>query len=199
MRQPSPRFKSRITVPFRELSFSPYSKVAALDGFHSGSGDLDEFLKTEQVQKYADQGYGQTTLVWRDMELVAYYTLGYGEISAEQLKKGWKRVKASPLPAYFIEENVPAAKIGRLAVDRGHQGKGIGRTLVARILNDVMNGPYVPPVMVTRANPGSIEFWQKCGFSPVVGSPKGKTSGSMSLFFLIGTLHEPDIRVAVDI
>lgn len=195
----APRFRSRISVPFSELSFSPFSKVAELEGFHSGSGDLDEFLKTEQVQKYAEQGYGQTTLVWRDRELAAFYTLGYGEISGEQLKKGWKRVKASPLPGYFIEENVPAAKIGRLAVDRSQQGKGIGRTLVAKMLNDVMDGPSVPPVAVTRANPGSLEFWEKCGFTPVIGSPKGKTSGNMTLFFVIGTLHEPDIRAEIDI
>jgi GNAT superfamily N-acetyltransferase len=192
----SPRFRSRIAVAFSELSFSPFSKVAELEWFHCGSGDLDEFLKTDQVQKYAAQGYGQTTLVWREHELSGYYTLGYGEISAEQLKKG---VKASPLPGYFIEENVPAAKIGRLAVDRRHQGKGIGRVMVAKILNDVMEGPSVPPVMVVRANPGSIDFWLKCGFSPVVGSQRGRTSSSMTLFFVIGTLHEPDIRAMVNV
>ena len=195
--QHSPRFRSPISVSVSDLLFRPFSRVTEIEGFSCGARDLDDFLKTEEVQEYAEQGYGKTTIVWQNGDLVGYYTVGYGELSAEELKRGRRRHKMSALPGRFIEENMPAVKIGRVAVDRRHQKKGIGRVIVAKIMDDTMNTPSSPLLVVTRANPGSIGFWERCGFIPVADKAGKSTSGSLTLFFDLRRLNEPDIRADI--
>lgn len=196
MPAPPPRFHSRIRVNVSELSYSPFSRVAELSDFSCGVGDLDDFIHTGEVQEYAASGYGQTTLVWRDKQVVAYYTVGLGELSAEKLKVG---IKTFHTKRFFIEENVPTVKLRALAVDRRVQGKGIGRILVAKIAHDATENPQTPPIMVTRATPQSIDFYRKCGFVPVSERPKKVASGSLTLFFRLDVLGTPDIRVDVPV
>lgn len=64
-------------------------------------------------------------------------------------------------------------------------------------MDDTMNAPSSPLLMVTRANPDSIGFWKRCGFNPVADKPKKSTSGSLTLFFDLRRLNEPDIRADV--
>lgn len=178
------------------LEFEPFHRVAEIDRFTCGSSDLDDFIKTEEVERYDEQGYGATTLVWKDHALVAYYTAGRGEVDTDRIESGKKTWKTK---RYFVEENIPAWKIGRLAVDRSSQNKGLGRILVAKIANEAIESPSSPLIMVVRANPASIDFYRKWGFQPMVDRPRKATSSSLTLFFRLDVLHPGDVRADVDI
>ena len=167
-----------------------------MDRFTCGSPDLDRFVKSEEVEVYSAQGYGQTTLVWRDHSLVAYYTVGRGELSAEELHHGKKSFHTK---RWFIEENIPALKIGRLAVSRLVQRKGLGQLLVAKIATDAVESGDGPRLLLVRANPGSLDFWLKCAFQPVASRPKKATSTSMTLFFRLDVLAPNDPRANFDL
>lgn len=189
-----PRFRTQPSVDPGSLSFEPFSRVAEIERFTCGDPDLDDFIRTEEVEQYNVMGYGKTTLVWMEHELVGYYAVGPGEVDAEILKVGQRgfHTKRS-----FIENSIPAIKIGRLAVERRFQKKGIGRTLVAKILDDAIHGEYIPPIVAVRATPRSIEFYLKCGFRPFSAKPKKATSGSLSLFFRLDVLNPVDVRADV--
>ena len=179
-----------------ELEFEPFHRVAEIDRFSCGASHLDKFIQTEEVEKYHEQGYGDTTLVWRDHSVVGYYTVGRGELDAEWLKVGQKSFTTR---REFVEDNIPAMKIGRLAVDRHIQKKGLGRIILVKIATETMEMTPRPPILVVRANPDSIEFYEKFGFQPVTKRPKKATSGSMTLFFVLDTLGPNDIRGEVDL
>jgi GNAT superfamily N-acetyltransferase len=191
-----PRFHSKAEIPFSSLAFEPFRQVAEVDRFTCGSPDLDRFIKSEEVVVYSAQGYGQTTLVWQAHSLVAYYTVGRGELAAEELHQGKRSFHTK---RWFVEENIPALKIGRLAVSRPLQRKGLGRLLVAKIANDAVESGDGPRLLLTRANPGSLDFWQKCAFQPVASRPKKATSTSMTLFFRLDVLAINDPRAEFDL
>ncbi|HEV2519113.1 MAG TPA: GNAT family N-acetyltransferase [Thermoplasmata archaeon] len=180
------------------MTYTPFSRSGATDEFSCGSNDLDEFLNTPQVVKYESLGYGATTLVWIEEELVAYYTVGPGEIDSEQIQRAKKERKKSK-PSRLIEEYVPAVKIARLAVASTRQKTGIGRILIAKIANDVVQTPSTPHLLVVRANPGSIDFYEKCGFQSISAHQRRGASGSLTLFFSLDVLHSHDVRSDIDL
>lgn len=59
----------------------------------------------------------------------------------------------------------PAIKVGRLAVAKAHQSKGIGRTLMDRIVRHALSQQVACRLIILNARPDSIEFYQKYGFA----------------------------------
>lgn len=89
--------------------------------FSSGRIELDEYLKRYAKGNHL-KGFGKTFVYKSYLSVSGFYTISMGSIEfnslPEQIKKG--------LPKY----PTPIAKIGRLAVDQSHQGKGIGKLLL---------------------------------------------------------------------
>lgn len=188
-----PRFRSRIQVSADSLDYTPALQQPEINGFDCGDNDLNEFLTKAEFVEYANYNSGDTVLVWQGHTLVGYYTTGRAAFDTEDIKK---RRGLGP-PGRRIDEELPAIKIARLAVDRRHQRNGIGRIVVAKILDNVARKEFMPELVVVRANPRSIDFWEKCGFKSVSQKGGKRSSKSMTLFFPVSFLNDPDVRSEV--
>ena len=91
--------------------------------FSCGEPALDSYLRRQATQD-ARRRIAQVFVVVGDVpgEIIGYYTLSAASFEKDRLPADLAR----RLPHY----PVPAVVIGRLAVDRGHQGRGLGEILL---------------------------------------------------------------------
>ncbi|MDO9262837.1 MAG: GNAT family N-acetyltransferase [Desulfosalsimonadaceae bacterium] len=90
------------------------------DGFTSGLDSLDIWLK-RRAKKNQATGASRTFVVCDGRRVVAYYSLASSAVAIVEAPGRFRRNMPDP---------VPVVVLGRLAVDRSFQGKGIGRALV---------------------------------------------------------------------
>src|SRR5262245_14608728 len=91
--------------------------------FTCGKPPLDEFLQRLARQSdRRDMGRTYVAVLPGDTKVQGYYTLSTGAIAFENLPAEVSR----KLPRHPI----PVAHLGRLAVDQGAQGKGLGEALL---------------------------------------------------------------------
>ncbi len=104
-------------------------------------------------------------LVLPDATIAGYYTLSatsvqLGELPAQTVRK---------LPRYPL---VPATLLGRLAVDRRHQGKGYGRFLLADALHRATRSEIASfAVIVDAKNESARRFYERESFLPFPDRP----------------------------
>ena len=95
-----------------------------LDTFDSGESQLDEWLRKRALGNQAEGGsrvYVACDSAGEGRRVVGYYALASGSISQEVAPGNFRRNMPNPIPAVIL---------GRLAVDRTWQGKGVGRSLM---------------------------------------------------------------------
>ena len=106
------------------LAYERVRKLSAADSveaFESGQPALDQFL-----QRYAlvnqKANSAQTYVCCRGGEVVGFYSLAVGGVNPEAAPaRAMKRLARHPVPVMIL---------ARLAVDRDHQGKGLGKALL---------------------------------------------------------------------
>jgi predicted N-acetyltransferase YhbS len=91
-----------------------------IEDFDSGIEPLDSWLKRRALGNEAE-GASRTYVVCAGDIVVGYYCLSNGAIASNIATGKVKRNMPDPIPVMII---------GRLAVDRNWQGKGIGRGLL---------------------------------------------------------------------
>lgn len=91
-----------------------------IEAFASGVESLDKWLK-RRAMKNQKTGASRTFVVCDGMRVVAYYALASSAVAVVEASGRFRRNMPDP---------VPVVVLGRLAVDRTFQGKGIGRALV---------------------------------------------------------------------
>jgi GNAT superfamily N-acetyltransferase len=101
-----------------------WSPVALADhhdiaDFHSGEASLDDWLKRRARSNQAS-GASRTYVVCEDKHVIGYYALASGAVTVESAPGRFRRNMPNP---------IPVAVLARLAVDRGWQGRGVGRAL----------------------------------------------------------------------
>jgi GNAT superfamily N-acetyltransferase len=106
----------------------PLGKQHRLDDFECGEPALDEWLKRHARAAQASDSARVFVTTLDDAEtVVGYYALAAAQVSPDDASartlKGQPRARA-----------VPAILLARLAVDRGHQGSGLGRSLLQDVL-----------------------------------------------------------------
>lgn len=143
-----------------DLAIEPFRHSGQVDAFYSGNPDLDNFLNTHEVSEYQRKRLGNTSLVFVEGELVAYYTLAMDSLKIEYTHM----VKTMHHPNEQKIEAFPALLIGRLAVREDLRGKGIGRLLVERILAQATLETIPARLVVLTAEPDSVEFYKRLGF-----------------------------------
>ena len=97
--------------------------------------------------------------------VAGYYTLAATSVIASDLAPEFvKRLARYPL--------LPAALIGRLAIDRRFQGKGIGSALVADAALRVLRSDMKALALVVDAKDDTaVAFYRLQGFTPFAGRP----------------------------
>lgn len=137
-------------------------------GFACGAAELDGYLRRQATQDIRrDVARVFVALPGDGPTIVGYYSLS----AASVRKEGLPEAQARRLPHY----PVPAALIGRLAVDIRVQGQGLGAHLLMDALYRIHNASQVLAVhaVVVEARDGAAAgFYGKFGFLPFQETPR---------------------------
>ena len=104
----------------------PLGPQHQLEGFDCGNAALNRWLQQRALTNER-QGVSRTVVLFSDEDsnVIAYACLSAGAIVLAEVPGALRRNRPDPLPVVVL---------GRLAVDRRHQGLGLGRALVADAL-----------------------------------------------------------------
>lgn len=135
------------------------------DGFDCGEAALNEFLQRQAGQQQR-RGFGKTYVAVDEdgSTVIGFVTISAGQIATASLPAQAK------LPRY----PAPILRIGRLAVDVRHQGKGIGQDLLAfalRLAVEFSQRVGLYAVVVDAKNDKAKKYYTKLGFIACVDSP----------------------------
>lgn len=147
------------------------------NGFDCGETALNEFLQSQAGQQQ-QRGFGKTYVAIANdgATVIGFVTVSAGQIATASISAQAK------LPRY----PAPILRIGRLAVDVRHQGKGIGQDLLAFALRLVVEfsqrvGLYA--VVVDAKHDKAKAFYTKLGFIACVDNP-------LCLYLPLATLEQ---------
>lgn len=154
-------------VPKFKLKMTLLEKNHYRDRFDCGEVILNDYLK--KFSKQNDEKNLSKTFILSSMEepqkIIGFYTLSVGNILFENLPEKMKK-----LPKYPI----PIIRIGRLAVDKIFQGKGMGEyllmdSLYRAVLCSEEIGVF--GVVVDAKHDKAKNFYQKYGFETLQNAP----------------------------
>lgn len=129
--------------------------------FSCGNNALDDYLKRQAGQDGRKNLARLFILPGEEARVIAgYYSLSSLSINLDELPADMAR----KLPRY---PDIPAALIGRLAVDCRYQGRGLGEILLLDALKRLtaLGGKIaVHSVVVEPIDEGAVAFYRKYGF-----------------------------------
>lgn len=134
--------------------------------FRCGSAPLDDYIRryaSQDVRKNVARVF-VATAENDSKQLAGFFTLSAGSVSCSSLPTSLAR----KLPRY----PVPVALIGRLAVNKEAQGKGLGSILLADACQKVSQAISVLAVVgiiVDAKDEKAISFYKHFGFIPLQG------------------------------
>lgn len=128
--------------------------------FSCGEPALDSYLQRQASQDIRRR-VAQVFVAIGDApgKIAGYYNLSAASFEKEELPAA----SAKRLPHY----PVPAAILGRLAVDRACQGQGLGETLLLDAIRRVVRASatlMVHAVIVDTKNDRAVAFYERYGF-----------------------------------
>ena len=142
----------------------PMAEIHELNDFFCGLTSLDDWLKrrarTNQVS-----GASRTYVVADGYKVVGYYALASGAIATADSVGRFRHNMQDPLPVVVL---------GRLAVDRSQQGKGLGRVLFRDCALRVAQAAGtigIRGIVVHAISDQAKAFYQALGFDPSPAEP----------------------------
>ena len=134
-------------------------------GFECGVEPLDRYFKTQVSQDIKRRVTACFTALDASGRVAGYYTLASASILLTDLAESL----AKKLPRY---PNVPAVRMGRLAVDQDFKGKGLGAALLADALRRAVTAEIAAYAFVVDAKDESAaEFYAHHGFRATADNP----------------------------
>ncbi len=134
-------------------------------GFACGDDELDGWL--QRIAPMAQAGRTARVYVCIDGDrVVGFYALAAGHVARADLDERAGRGAPSP---------VPVAVLARLAVDRGHQGQGLGLALVSDATRRVVDAADILGIralIVHAADERAVSFYEAAGFVPSPSDPQ---------------------------
>lgn len=143
-------------------------------GFSCGVPALDRYLAEMVTQDIKRRVSNCFVMIDDQGSVVGYYTFAstsipLNELPAEETKK---------LPRYAL---LPAALIGRLAIDERHKGKRLGGSLVMdAVSRAVRSESAIFALVVDAKDEAAVSFYEHLQFKRYAGKP-------MSLYLPIAT------------
>jgi len=123
--------------------------------FRSGAEPLDRYFRTLAGQDARRNLAATFVLILEDGSIAGYYTLSSTGVKLSELPA--KTVRR--LPHYPL---IPATLLGRLAVDRQHQGHGFGRFLLADALARVVRSEIASfAIIVDAMDEAARSFYER--------------------------------------
>ena len=97
------------------------------EGFDCGRQELNDWLR-QVARQHQDKGLSKTFVATAEEmpdRICGYYALTLAELENRHLPKLWRKK---------LPRRIPGVRLGRLAVDRQYQGKGLGKLLLVDAL-----------------------------------------------------------------
>ena len=149
------------------LTVEPLGSHHDCASFYCGEPTLDNYIR-RQASQDARRRVARVFVAAGEPpgQIAGYYTLSAASFQKDDLPTEL----AKRLPHY----PVPAAVIGRLAVDRRNQGRGFGETLLLDAIHRVVRagdtiGVYA--VVVDALHDRASAFYERYGFAPFPSEP----------------------------
>lgn len=147
------------------LRVEPLSPNHNRSSFESGVEPLDRYFRSQAGQDARKNVAAPFVLVLPDGTIAGFYTLAATSVRLSELPASTAR----NLPRYPL---VPATLLGRLAVDRRHQGKGHGRFLLADALYRACQSEIAAfAVLVDAKDAHARRFYERESFLPLPDQP----------------------------
>jgi ribosomal protein S18 acetylase RimI-like enzyme len=147
---------------FQNLVIAPLNPTHDRTGFRCGVKALDSYLKKQakqDIKRHISRVF-VTTKPDNPKVVIGYYTLSTLSIELNQIPEKLAR----KLPKH----PVPAALIGRLAVNNAAQGQGVGKMLLADAIKRtlaVSDQIAIYAMVVDAINDNAKRFYEQFGFT----------------------------------
>jgi GNAT superfamily N-acetyltransferase len=133
-----------------------------ISSFDCGVPDLDDWLKKRALAN-EESGASRTYVVCSAGKVVGYYALASGGVALSKAPGRMRRNMPDPLPVMIV---------GRLAVQRGWQGRTIGRSLLRDAILRTLQAAEIGgirAILVHAISEDAKRFYERYGFasSPV--------------------------------
>ena len=142
----------------------PLAEHHLVEDFNSGEPSLDDWLRRRARANQAS-GASRTYVVCEGPKVLGYYALASGALSVESAPGKFRRNMPDP---------IPVAVLGRLAVDRTYQGRGVGRALFrdgARRVAHAADAIGIRGIVVHAISEEARKFYLALGFDPCPHEP----------------------------
>ncbi|MDN3674678.1 GNAT family N-acetyltransferase [Flavobacterium branchiarum] len=141
-----------------------------INNFNCDDTDLNDFLLSK-AKDFSSELLATTYLLEKDNTTIAYYSVFNDSLRIEESnfnsKSSFKKFFSNFLPhrkRYL--KNIPAIKIGRLAVSVDGKGQGIGKKIIDNIISFCLshNTHCACKLITVDAYRESLGFYEKMGF-----------------------------------
>jgi ribosomal protein S18 acetylase RimI-like enzyme len=134
--------------------------------FGCGAEPLDRYLQTQAGQDIRRRILNCFVAVPGEADVIAgYYTLAAASIPIDDLPADLSR----KLPRYPV---LPAALMGRLAVDRNYLRRSLGSALLYDAISRTMRAdPGIFALVVDAKDETAANFYRRFGFQPFASRP----------------------------
>ena len=142
----------------------PLNERHILDSFDSGVPLLDDWLRRRALMNQAS-GASRTFVLCRGGFVIGYYALAAGGIASTEAPGRLRRNMPDPIPVTVL---------GRLAIDRHEQGKGLGALLLRDALTRVQRAARemgIAGILVHAISDDAKRFYQHWGFIEAPSNP----------------------------
>jgi GNAT superfamily N-acetyltransferase len=151
-----------------EFRLQPLAKQHERAAFSCGVQSLDHYLKTQASQDMRRKANAVFVMVSADAptRIIGYFTLCAYSLSQNTVPEAARK----HIPRYPL---VSATLIGRLAVDKSNQGRGVGAVLLARALRLAYENMSVvgsSMIVVDAMDERAACFYEAHGFIRLVDS-----------------------------
>lgn len=133
-----------------------------LADFASGSAVLDDWLRRRALLNQ-ESGASRTYVICAGDRVIGFYALAAGAVAQADATTKTRRNMPNPVPVMVL---------GRLAIDAGFQGRGLGRALLRDAVLRTLQAADIAGIRAMLVHAISDEakrFYERCGFqaSPV--------------------------------
>jgi len=128
-----------------------------VDAFESGERSLDDWLR-RRARVNQISGASRTFVVCRGERVVGYYALAAGGVASHEAPGRLRRNMPDPIPVFIL---------GRLAVDRAEQGRGLGSLLLRdAVIRTAAAAQFggVAGLLAHAISPEAKRFYMRHGF-----------------------------------
>lgn len=142
----------------------PLNDSHELNDFFCGVGSLDDWLK-RRARPNQVSGASRTFVVAANHQVVGYYALASGALTVDSGVGRFRRNMPDP---------IPVAVLGRLAIDRSQQGRGLGRALFrdcALRVAHAADAIGIRGIVVHAISDQAKAFYLALGFDPSPSEP----------------------------